>query len=114
MMRPSRTHSTSSVLPFLLPRSAFVDPGKSVMNLGAKKELWMALAAQPAKSPGLRQQEKQMLAALCTELTGIHTTILPNYLTITLTPGNVMHPCIMYGEFGPYSQWLVGPATPFA
>ncbi len=32
--------------------------------------------------------------------------VLPHFLAITLTPGNpIMHPAILYGMFGPRSQW---------
>lgn len=40
------------------------------------------------------------------EMFKIPITIMPHFLAITLTPGNpIMHPAIMYGMFGPKSQW---------
>ena len=74
-------------------------PGSSVTMLGPKTNIYLALDQY-------NQQHATVLQSLLTRLTNIPTVILPSFLVITLTPGNpIMHPSIMYGMFGPYSQW---------
>jgi len=78
--------------------SAFTVPGKSVTNLGPKKGLYFFFANY-YKAVLLAQHVLQ-------HMTKIPVHILPNFMVITLTPGNpIMHPSIMYGMYGPYSQW---------
>lgn len=81
--------------------SAWTVPGKSVTNLGPKKALYLAMANCASDS-----REAQVTKHLIEKITNIQTVMLPSFMVITLTPGNpIMHPAIMYGMFGPYSQW---------
>jgi len=83
-------------VPFM---SAWLVPGVSVTNLGPKTALYLAMASGAAVAA-------KVAAHVLLELTGIPVVQLQQFMTITLTPGNpIMHPSIMYGMFGPHSQW---------
>lgn len=103
--------------------SAWTTPGVSATNLGPKKDLYLALGHPrerelPAVVAVAEEEEKQavapvdevramnVLADILKELTDIPVVKLSSFMVITLTPGNpIMHPSIMYGMFGPHSQW---------
>ena len=79
-------------------------PGKEVMLLGAKTSLYIAVHDD-------HQEHAETVKDLSEKLFGIKTHIVEPFLAITLTPGNpIIHPAIMYGLVGPYSQW---DGTPF-
>jgi len=83
-------------VPFM---SAWCTPGVSVTNLGPKTNLFLAMASGPANAQGV-------CARILNNLTAIPVIQMPNFMAITLTPGNpIMHPSIMYGMYGPHSQW---------
>jgi len=83
-------------VPFM---SAWCTPGVSVTNLGPKTNLYLAMASGPASA-------QAVTAKVLVSLTGIPVVQMPSFMAITLTPGNpIMHPSIMYGMFGPHSQW---------
>jgi opine dehydrogenase len=74
-------------------------PGKSVTMLGPKTSLYFALSDWNPEAARVGGQ-------LIEKFTSIPTVILDSFLVITLTPGNpIIHPAIMYGMFGPHSQW---------
>lgn len=80
-------------------RSAWCTPGVSVTNLGPKTNLFLAMASG---APAAQGAAAKVLVAL----TGIPCIQMPSFMAITLTPGNpIMHPSIMYGSYGPHSQW---------
>jgi len=82
-------------VPFM---SAFTVPGKSVTNLGPKTGLYLAMANYP--------EATEACAHVLFEMTKIPIIKMSSYMVITLTPGNpIMHPSIMYGSYGPHSQW---------
>jgi hypothetical protein len=76
-------------------------PGKSVTNLGPKTTLFLAV------NNSKDSMEMRACAHLITKLCdNTPCVLLDSFVTIALTPGNpIMHPSIMYGMFGPYSQW---------
>src|SRR4051812_16816021 len=78
---------------------AWTVPGQSVTLLGPKTNMYLALDEY-------NSIHATRIQTILQQLTNISTIILPSFLVITLTPGNpIMHPSIMYGMFGPYSQW---------
>jgi len=85
-------------VPYMCTR---VVPGEQVDNLGPKKSVYLAVAPY--------HQEAHLAASLALvlqSLLGIPVEVMDHFLGITLTPGNpIIHPCIMYGMFGPHSQW---------
>ena len=82
--------------------SAWTKPGVSVTNLGPKKDLYLAVAAPTSHTSAECVRLQRVLQNLC----DINTVVLNSFMNITLTPGNpIMHPSIMYGMFGPHSQW---------
>lgn len=79
---------------------AFTDPGRSVTLLGPKTDLYLGFADYDSS---IAESVRAMIQRLSSN---IPTHLLDTFLTITLTPGNpIMHPSIMYGAFGPHSQW---------
>jgi hypothetical protein len=83
-------------VPFM---SAWCTPGVSVTNLGPKTNLYLAMASGPPSA-------QAVCGRILEALTGIPVVQMTSYMAITLTPGNpIMHPSIMYGMFGPHSQW---------
>lgn len=89
--------------------SAWTVPGKSATNLGCKKSMFVALALDKKVSASQQSAEANVIVHVLKELTkkdDIKIEVLDTYMVITLTPGNpIMHPSIMYGMFGPHSQW---------
>jgi hypothetical protein len=78
---------------------AWTVPGESVTMLGPKTSLYLALASY-------RDDQALVATHIIGGLTHIPVVVLPSFLIITLTPGNpIIHPAIMFGMFGPYSQW---------
>jgi len=83
-------------VPFM---SAWCTPGVSVTNLGPKTNLYLAMASGSSSA-------QVTCARILENLTGIPVVQMSSYMAITLTPGNpIMHPSIMYGSYGPHSQW---------
>eukprot|EP00300_Choanocystis_sp_HF-7_P016942 c19580_g1_i1.p1 GENE.c19580_g1_i1~~c19580_g1_i1.p1 ORF type:complete len:445 (+),score=86.08 c19580_g1_i1:29-1336(+) len=85
-------------IPFMSSNTTF---GKSATNLGRKKLLFLAT------NRFKESDETKLCAYLMTEMAeGIPCVVMDSFMTITLTPANpIMHPAIMYGMFGPFSQW---------
>lgn len=58
----------------------------SVTNLGPKTALYLAMASGPPAAA-------ELCAKVLLDITNIRVDIIPNYMVITLTPGNpIMHP----------------------
>ncbi len=84
---------------------AHTEPGISVKMLGPKTSMFFALDQW-------NEEYAKVGGHLITELTKIPTVLLDSFLVITLTPGNpIMHPSLMYGAYGPYSQWNGKPVN---
>lgn len=75
-------------------------PGVSSVMGGPKETLF--LATHDKHNQVQKEFTKQALA----KLFPAPIELMSSYLSITLTPGNpIMHPAILYGLIGPWSQW---------
>ena len=67
---------------------------------GPKKELFLATHDKHTNA------EKEEVVLAIKKLFPADVSLLQTYLSITLTPGNpIMHPPMLYGLIGPYSEW---------
>ncbi|KFX19705.1 NAD/NADP octopine/nopaline dehydrogenase family protein [Pectobacterium betavasculorum] len=75
-------------------------PGQSIKMGGEKATLYVATHRRETAT------SQQALMALLQRLYSAPVVLLPDYLEITLTPGNpIMHSAVIYGLIGPYGQW---------
>lgn len=73
--------------------------GEWIRMGGAKNHLYIACHQRESL------EAHATLLAYLQSLYGMPIEILPNYLAITLTPGNpIMHSSVIYGHIGPYGQ----------
>lgn len=88
-----------------VPHTAFdLTPGRRVRMGGAKAELFAAVHQRESGS------SRVGLASILAELYSAPSTMLENYLEVTLTPGNaLMHPAVLYGLIGPDAPWHSKP-----
>ncbi|WP_420963897.1 NAD/NADP octopine/nopaline dehydrogenase family protein [Brucella sp. IR073] len=84
-----------------VPHIAFdLVPGQSVRMGGAKAELYVALHRRESRDGAVA------LVAMLSRLYDAPVTLLPDFLEITLTPGNsLMHPAVLYALIGPGAPW---------
>ncbi|WP_233989557.1 NAD/NADP-dependent octopine/nopaline dehydrogenase family protein [Pectobacterium brasiliense] len=79
-------------------------PGQSIKMGGEKATLYVATHRRETAA------SQQALIALLQRLYAAPVVLLPDYLEITLTPGNpIMHSAVIYGLIGPYGQWHARP-----
>ncbi|MBN3066068.1 NAD/NADP octopine/nopaline dehydrogenase family protein [Pectobacterium aquaticum] len=79
-------------------------PGQSIKMGGEKATLYVATHRRETAA------SQQALMALLQRLYSAPVVLLPDYLEITLTPGNpIMHSAVIYGLIGPYGQWHARP-----
>ncbi|KHT41258.1 NAD/NADP octopine/nopaline dehydrogenase family protein [Pectobacterium brasiliense] len=79
-------------------------PGQSIKMGGEKATLYVATHRRETAA------SQQALMALLQQLYAAPVVLLPDYLEITLTPGNpIMHSAVIYGLIGPYGQWHARP-----
>lgn len=79
-------------------------PGQSIKMGGEKSTLYVATHRRETAA------SQQALMALLQRLYSAPVVLLPDYLEITLTPGNpIMHSAVIYGLIGPYGQWHARP-----
>ncbi|MDG0799013.1 NAD/NADP-dependent octopine/nopaline dehydrogenase family protein [Pectobacterium punjabense] len=79
-------------------------PGQSIKMGGEKSTLYVATHRRETAA------SQQALMALLQRLYAAPVVLLPDYLEITLTPGNpIMHSAVIYGLIGPYGQWHARP-----
>ncbi|MBE5201047.1 NAD/NADP octopine/nopaline dehydrogenase family protein [Pectobacterium sp. FL60-S17] len=79
-------------------------PGQSIKMGGEKAALYVATHRRETAA------SQQALMALLQRLYAAPVVLLPDYLEITLTPGNpIMHSAVIYGLIGPYGQWHARP-----
>ncbi|MGI8466265.1 NAD/NADP octopine/nopaline dehydrogenase family protein [Pectobacterium punjabense] len=79
-------------------------PGQSIKMGGEKSTLYVATHRRETAA------SQQALVALLQRLYAAPVVLLPDYLEITLTPGNpIMHSAVIYGLIGPYGQWHARP-----
>ena len=75
-------------------------PGVASVMGGPKETLFLATHDKHSH----QQQEGAVLAL--SKIFPAPIELMSSYLSITLTPGNpIMHPAILYGLMGPWSQW---------
>ncbi|QHQ19742.1 hypothetical protein GMW71_04810 [Pectobacterium brasiliense] len=81
-------------------------PGQSIKMGGEKATLYVATHRRETAA------SQQALMALLQRLYSAPVVLLPDYLEITLTPGNpIMHSAVIYGLIGPYGQWHARPIS---
>ncbi|UAY92461.1 NAD/NADP octopine/nopaline dehydrogenase family protein [Pectobacterium polaris] len=81
-------------------------PGQSIKMGGEKATLYVATHRRETAA------SQQALMALLQRLYSAPVVLLPDYLEITLTPGNpIMHSAVIYGLIGPYGQWHARPLS---
>lgn len=81
-------------------------PGQSIKMGGEKATLYVATHRRETAA------SQQALMALLQRLYAAPVVLLPDYLEITLTPGNpIMHSAVIYGLIGPYGQWHARPLS---
>ncbi|UMO87188.1 NAD/NADP octopine/nopaline dehydrogenase family protein [Pectobacterium sp. PL64] len=81
-------------------------PGQSIKMGGEKATLYVATHRRETAA------SQQSLMALLQRLYSAPVVLLPDYLEITLTPGNpIMHSAVIYGLIGPYGQWHARPLS---
>lgn len=81
-------------------------PGQSIKMGGEKATLYVATHRRETAA------SRQALMALLQRLYSAPVVLLPDYLEITLTPGNpIMHSAVIYGLIGPYGQWHARPLS---
>lgn len=81
-----------------------LQPGQSIKMGGEKSTLYVATHRRETAA------RQQALMALLQRLYSAPVVLLPDYLEITLTPGNpIMHSAVIYGLIGPYGQWHARP-----
>lgn len=81
-------------------------PGQSIKMGGEKATLYVATHRRENAA------SQQALMALLQRLYAAPVVLLPDYLEITLTPGNpIMHSAVIYGLIGPYGQWHARPLS---
>ncbi|MEH2921851.1 NAD/NADP octopine/nopaline dehydrogenase family protein [Samsonia erythrinae] len=81
-------------------------PGQSVKMGGEKATLYVATHRRENAA------SQQALVARLQRLYAAPVVLLPDYLEITLTPGNpIMHSAVIYGLIGPYGQWYARPLS---
>ncbi|MBA0214037.1 NAD/NADP-dependent octopine/nopaline dehydrogenase family protein [Pectobacterium brasiliense] len=81
-------------------------PGQSIKMGGEKATLYVATHRRETAA------SQQALMALLQQLYAAPVVLLPDYLEITLTPGNpIMHSAVIYGLIGPYGQWHARPIS---
>ena len=70
--------------------------GKYVVTSGKRKKMYIGV---------IPQKNGEMVRELFSRLFDIETTLLPNYLNVTLTPSNpILHPSRLYSLFKEYSD----------
>ena len=75
-------------------------PGVSSVLGGPKETLFLATHDKHTS------EEQQAVLGVLSAIFPAPIELMSSYLSITLTPGNpIMHPAILYGLMGPYSQW---------
>ncbi|MDY4316600.1 NAD/NADP octopine/nopaline dehydrogenase family protein [Pectobacterium actinidiae] len=78
--------------------------GQSIKMGGEKATLYVATHRHETA------ESQQALMVLLQRLYSAPVVLLPDYLEITLTPGNpIMHSAVIYGLIGPYGQWHARP-----
>ncbi|MBN3083220.1 NAD/NADP octopine/nopaline dehydrogenase family protein [Pectobacterium polaris] len=81
-------------------------PGQSIKMGGEKATLYVATHRRETAA------NQQALMVLLQRLYSAPVVLLPDYLEITLTPGNpIMHSAVIYGLIGPYGQWHARPLS---
>lgn len=80
-----------------------IDVGRAASAIGRKTTVYVGFADGVTK--GDRAQTLEMLNAMF----DMPIEELGHFLDITLSPKSIMHPSVLYGLMGPYSQWSGNP-----